>query len=215
LPDCRCLGRGRWASAGYAFGVGARKLFRRQDDPHHRGHGSGGGYDGAARLTARYLGKYIPGNPAFVVENMPGASGIKATNYLYAAAPKDGTVIATVNNSMPVYEAIGQEGVRFRADDLNWIGSLLQTATTVSIWHTAGVKTIEDAKHKKSSSARPGPPAPRRPIRSCSTTRSAPSSRSSPATKAATRCAWRWSAGRCKATAARAGLPGNRPSRTG
>ena len=55
---------------------------------------------------------------------MPGASGIKATNYLYAAAPKDGTVIATVNNSMPVYEAIGQEGVRFRADDLNWIGSL-------------------------------------------------------------------------------------------
>ena len=74
------------------------------------GTGSGGGYDGAARLTARYLGKYIPGNPSFVVENMPGASGIKATNFLYAAAPKDGTVIATVNNSMPVYQAIGQHG---------------------------------------------------------------------------------------------------------
>src|SRR5258706_13256724 len=86
------------------------------------GTGSGGGYDGAARLTARYLGKYISGNPSFVVENMPGASGIKATNYLYEAAPKDGTVIATVNNSMPVYQAIGQEGVRFRAEDLNWIG---------------------------------------------------------------------------------------------
>ena len=113
------------------------------------GTGSGGGYDGAARLTARYLGKYIPGNPAFIVENMPGASGIKATNYLYAAAPKDGTVIATVNNSMPVYEAIGQEGVRFKADELNWVGSLLQTATTVALWHTAGVKTIEEAKHKE------------------------------------------------------------------
>jgi tripartite-type tricarboxylate transporter receptor subunit TctC len=113
------------------------------------GTGSGGGYDGAARLTARYLGKYIPGNPGFVVENMPGASGIKATNYLYAAAPKDGTVIATVNNSMPVYQAIGQEGVRFRAEDLNWLGSLLQTATTVSIWHTAGVKTVDDAKRKE------------------------------------------------------------------
>jgi tripartite-type tricarboxylate transporter receptor subunit TctC len=113
------------------------------------GTGSGGGYDGAARLTARYLGKYIPGNPSFVVENMPGASGIKATNFLYGAAPKDGTVIATVNNSMPVYQAINQPGVRFKAEDLNWIGSLLQTATTISIWHTAGVKTIEEAKHKE------------------------------------------------------------------
>src|SRR6185295_13026657 len=94
------------------------------------GTGSGGGYDGAARLTARYLGKYIPGDPTFVVENMPGASGIKATNYLFEAAPKDGTVIATVNNSMPVYQAIEQPGVRFKAEDLNWIGSLLQTATT-------------------------------------------------------------------------------------
>jgi tripartite-type tricarboxylate transporter receptor subunit TctC len=113
------------------------------------GTGSGGGYDGAARLTARYLGKYIPGNPAFVVENMPGASGIKATNFLYAAAPRDGTVIATVNNSMPVYQAINQEGVRFKAEDLNWLGSLLQTATTVSIWHTAGVRTIEEARRKE------------------------------------------------------------------
>jgi tripartite-type tricarboxylate transporter receptor subunit TctC len=113
------------------------------------GTGSGGGYDGAARLTARYLGKYIPGNPSFVVENMPGASGIKATNYLYAAAAKDGTVIATVNNSMPVYQVIGQDGVRFKAEELNWIGSLLQTATTVSVWHTAGVKTVEDAKRKE------------------------------------------------------------------
>src|SRR5687767_7948126 len=113
------------------------------------GTGSGGGDDGAARLTARYLGKYIPGNPSFVVENMPGASGIKATNFLYDAAPKDGTVLATVNNSMPVYQAISQPGVRFKAEELNWIGSLLQTATTISLWHTAGVKTIDEAKRKE------------------------------------------------------------------
>lgn len=113
------------------------------------GTGSGGGYDGAARLTARYLGKYIPGNPTFVVENMPGASGIKATNYLYDTAPKDGTVLATINNSIPVYQAISQPGVRYKAEELNWIGSLLQTATTVAVWHTAGVKTIEEAKRKE------------------------------------------------------------------
>ena len=58
-------------------------------------------------------------------------------------------MIATVNNSMPVYQAIGQDGVRFKAEELTWIGSLLQTATTVSIWHTAGVKTVEDAKRKE------------------------------------------------------------------
>jgi tripartite-type tricarboxylate transporter receptor subunit TctC len=113
------------------------------------GTGSGGGYDGAARLTARYLGKYIPGHPTFTVEHMPGASGIKATNFLFEAAPKDGTVIATVNNSMPVYQAINQPGVRFKAEELSWIGSLLQTATTVAIWHTAGVKTVEEAKKKE------------------------------------------------------------------
>jgi tripartite-type tricarboxylate transporter receptor subunit TctC len=113
------------------------------------GTGSGGGYDGAARLTARYLGKYIPGNPSFVVENMPGASGIKATNYLYDTAPKDGTVLATINNSIPVYQAIAQPGVRYKAEELTWIGSLLQTATTVAVWHTAGVKTVDEAKHKE------------------------------------------------------------------
>ena len=112
------------------------------------GTGSGGGYDGSARLTARYLGKYIPGNPTFTVENMPGASGLKATNYIYSAAPKDGTVIATVNNAIPMYEAIGHDGIRFKSTQLNWIGSLLQTPGIIAVWHTSGVKTIEEAKQK-------------------------------------------------------------------
>ncbi len=110
------------------------------------GTGAGGGYDTAARLVARHLGKHIPGNPIFVVENMPGASGIKATNYLYEIAPADGTVLATVNNSIPIYQAINQPGIQYKAEELSWIGSLLQTATTVSVWHTAGVKTIDEAK---------------------------------------------------------------------
>jgi tripartite-type tricarboxylate transporter receptor subunit TctC len=113
------------------------------------GTGTGGGYDSAARLVGRHLGKHIPGNPTFVVQNMPGASGITATNFLYEAAPADGTVLATVNNSIPFYEAIRQPGVRYKAEELQWIGSLLQTATTVSVWHTAGVRTIEDAKQKE------------------------------------------------------------------
>jgi len=110
------------------------------------GTGAGGGYDTYARLVARHLGKHVPGNPTFVVENMPGASGIKATNYLYAGAPNDGTVLATVNNAIPFYQAIRQPGISFKSEELSWIGSLMQTATTVAIWHATGVKTIEDAK---------------------------------------------------------------------
>ncbi len=110
------------------------------------GTGAGGGYDTYARLVARHLGKYVPGNPSFIVENLPGASGIRALNHLYATAPADGTVIATFNNAIPFYQAVGQPGIRFKSEELSWIGSLTQTATVVAVWHATGVKTIDDAK---------------------------------------------------------------------
>ena len=59
------------------------------------GFGPGGGYDLYARTLARYMGKHIPGNPTLVPQNMPGAGGVKAMNYLYNVARKDGTVIGT------------------------------------------------------------------------------------------------------------------------
>ena len=110
------------------------------------GTGSGGGYDAYARLTARYLGKYLPGNPSFVVQNMPGASGIKAVNFLYSVAPKDGSVLAAFNNSMPVYQVLGQPGIQFKTEELSWIGAMSKFVNVVAVWHTTGVKTIEDAK---------------------------------------------------------------------
>src|SRR6187401_3449966 len=61
----------------------------------------GGGYDVMARTIAKYLGRHIPGNPRVVVSNMPGAGGIVAMNYLYRAAPKDGTFIGGVQNNLP------------------------------------------------------------------------------------------------------------------
>jgi tripartite-type tricarboxylate transporter receptor subunit TctC len=113
------------------------------------GTGAGGGYDTYARLTARHLGQFIPGNPTFVVENMPGASGIKAVNFLYSAAPKDGTVLATFNNAIPLYQATGQQGISFKSEELSWIGSLTQTATVIAVMQSAGVKTVEDVKKKE------------------------------------------------------------------
>src|SRR5215471_17126745 len=62
------------------------------------GYGPGGGYDKAARLLARYLPRFLPGNPAVVVQNMPGAGSLRAANYLYSVAPRDGTTIGLVGS---------------------------------------------------------------------------------------------------------------------
>src|SRR5439155_21761948 len=99
-----------------------------------------------ARLVARHLGRHIPGHPGFVVETMPGASGIRALNHLYAAAPSDGTVIATFNSAIPFYQAVGQPGIRFKSEALSWIGGLAQNAAVLVVWHATGVKTLDDAR---------------------------------------------------------------------
>src|SRR5437763_14349027 len=64
------------------------------------GSGVGGGYDLQARLASRHLGKHIPGHPTIIVQNLPAAGGMAATNYLYGAAPQDGPVIALVQRGM-------------------------------------------------------------------------------------------------------------------
>jgi tripartite-type tricarboxylate transporter receptor subunit TctC len=61
------------------------------------GFTAGGGYDLYARLLGRHMGRHVPGNPAIVVQNMPGAGSLKATQFVYSVAPKDGTVLATVS----------------------------------------------------------------------------------------------------------------------
>lgn len=109
----------------------------------------GGGYDTYGRLVARHLGEYLPGHPTVIVVNMAGASGMNAVTWLYTQAPKDGTVIATFNKSMPFYQALGQLGARFKTEELTWIGSLSQDPDVVSVWHATGVKTIDDAKTRQ------------------------------------------------------------------
>ena len=110
---------------------------------------AGGGYDTDGRLIAQYLSRYIPGSPNVIVSNMPGASGVRAVNYLYSIAPKDGTVIGTFNSAMPFLEAAGAPGVQYKSSELSWIGNLSQSVQAVVVWHTAGVRTLEDAKKKE------------------------------------------------------------------
>ena len=110
---------------------------------------AGGGYDANGRLVARHIGRFIPGAPNVVVQNMPGASGIKAVNFLYAIAPKDGTTIATFNSAMPFYETVGASGVQFKSTELSWIGSLSQNVNVIVVMRDTGVRTLEDAKKKE------------------------------------------------------------------
>ena len=79
------------------------------------GFGIGGGYDAYARLLSRHFGRHIPGNPSVVVQNMPGAGGLRAANYMYSAAPKDGTTIATFTRDLPLLALVKVgRGVRAR-----------------------------------------------------------------------------------------------------
>src|SRR3954471_25085301 len=109
----------------------------------------GGSYDQIGRLVSRHLGKHIPGSPRVVPENMLGASGRVAAKYLYHAAPKDGSVIGVVQQSIPMGQALGESGTQYDAARFNWIGSPVRLDETLVVWHTTGVRTIEDAKKKE------------------------------------------------------------------
>jgi tripartite-type tricarboxylate transporter receptor subunit TctC len=109
----------------------------------------GGSYDQVGRLVSRHLGKHIPGSPRVVPENMLGASGRVAANYLYHAAPKDGSVIGVIQQSIPMGQALGENGIQYDAARFNWIGSPVRLDETLVVWHTTGVRTIEDAKKKE------------------------------------------------------------------
>jgi tripartite-type tricarboxylate transporter receptor subunit TctC len=110
------------------------------------GSDAGGGYDIYARLLSRYLGKYIPGNPSMIVQNRSGAGSITATNYVYNVAPQDGTVILAPNRTAPFAQILGQQGPRYEATKLNWLGSLNNEVGVLEVSRSVPVKTVEDAR---------------------------------------------------------------------
>jgi tripartite-type tricarboxylate transporter receptor subunit TctC len=108
------------------------------------GSDAGGGYDLNARVLARYLGRYIPGNPTIIVQNRPGASSLAAANYVYEIAPKDGTVIAAVQRPIPFPALYVANGVRYDVRQIQWLGSTMNELGLVVAWHTAPQQTIAD-----------------------------------------------------------------------
>lgn len=107
---------------------------------------AGGGYDLLTRTIARHLGRHLPGAPAVVVQNMPGAGGLIATNYLYSVASKAGTVIASLSNNVPFEPLFGTKDARYDPERLNWLGSPSVETGIVTVWHSVPVKSLEDAR---------------------------------------------------------------------
>jgi tripartite-type tricarboxylate transporter receptor subunit TctC len=108
----------------------------------------GGGYDSYSRLLSRHMSKYLPGNPPFVVHNMLGGGGIRAANYLYTVAPKDGSVVGLIDRGMPTAPLLYGERSQARFDALkySWIGSIMRETGMGVLTTRSPVKSIDDAK---------------------------------------------------------------------
>jgi tripartite-type tricarboxylate transporter receptor subunit TctC len=107
------------------------------------GSDAGGGYDANARAMARHFGRHVPGNPSIVVKNMPGAGSIVAANFIYNAAPKDGTVIGLIQRGI-LLARIAHQPVKYDLGRINWVGNLSAEPGLIVAWHTAPVKTTAD-----------------------------------------------------------------------
>jgi tripartite-type tricarboxylate transporter receptor subunit TctC len=118
------------------------------------GTDAGGSYDVAARLVSRYLGKYVPGHPAIIVQNMPGAGGVQALNNVANIAPQDGTVIGAPESGSalePIFHLLspGGSNAKFDGTKLQWIGSVEQANYLFAFWHDSPIHTFEDLKSRE------------------------------------------------------------------
>ena len=110
---------------------------------------AGGGYDTYTRAIARHLGKYIPGHPSMVVDNMDGAGSLIAANYLYNKAKPDGLSIGVWISGQIIRQALGDRGPRFDGRKFGWIGAPSKGAPTCAMMGFTGLKTWDDVLHSK------------------------------------------------------------------
>ena len=104
---------------------------------------AGGGYDIYSRIIGRHMGKYIPGNPVFVVENITGAGGLIGMNHVYKAAKPDGLTIGTPIGTMFVDQLIGKPGIEFDGRKFEYIGAPAQDTQLLIVHKRTGIKSVE------------------------------------------------------------------------
>ncbi len=119
--------------------------------------GPGGGYDVYSRLLARFLPAHLPGNPHIVIQNMPGADGLTAINYVNNSAPRDGSLIADTYSTMPFYILLNGANARYDAQKINWLGSISKMLSICVAWGGSSFKTLDDAMQRSMRIAATGP----------------------------------------------------------
>src|SRR5215468_9804215 len=121
------------------------------------GNTAGGTYDLMGRLVARHLGRHLPGQPTVIADNMPGAGTLRAANYIANVAPKNGTALGLVSETLAIEQALKNAAVQYDASTLTWIGRVAASNAVHIQWHTSKVQSIEDAKRFEGTVAGTGP----------------------------------------------------------
>jgi tripartite-type tricarboxylate transporter receptor subunit TctC len=118
---------------------------------------AGGGLDVDGRILARHFGDALPGSPTVVPQNMPGAGSIRAGDFLYFTAPKDGTAVGIIDPGVYNSQLLGEPRIRFDAAKFNWIGRMANNSPLLFTWHTSTIQSVDDLLSKPSVLAASGP----------------------------------------------------------
>ena len=124
------------------------------------GFAPGGTYDYYGRVVGRFLGKHIPGEPAVIAHTMPGSGSFRAANFLFSAAPKDGTAMGVITQTLALEEALKSPGAQYKSAEFNWIGRMTSIMEVYFTWKTSKAKTIADAREHEIPMAGTGSGSP-------------------------------------------------------
>jgi len=147
-------------STGAAGAQPADQFFKGKTVNIYIGFAPGGTYDYYGRTVARFLGKHIPGEPTVIPHTMPGSGSFRAANFLFSAAPKDGTAMGVVTQTLALEEALKSPGAQYKAAEFNWIGRMTSIMEVYFTWKTSKAKTIADAREHEIPMAGTGSGSP-------------------------------------------------------
>jgi tripartite-type tricarboxylate transporter receptor subunit TctC len=150
IAACAIAGLGGLVWSGAAMAADpVEDFYRGRNMDFIIGYSPGGGYDTYARVAAKHLSRFIPGKPNIIPRNMAGAGSLVAASYVFNIAAKDGSVLATVDQSLSLMQAMGDPAVKFDAGKFTYIGNPIIDNNTVATWHASGIKTVDDAKKQE------------------------------------------------------------------
>ena len=136
------LGAILWFALTFASSATAQTVdFKGETITIQIGYGPGGGYDTYGRALARHYGRFIPGNPAVVPKNMPGAGSLRVANHIYNLSAREGVEIGLIAASTALEPLMGNDQAKFDVTRFGWIGSMNQDVSFCGVWQGPGVAT--------------------------------------------------------------------------